>query len=245
MKPKPPAAIRRVPVISELALSDDRFEVVKPFKLSASGRDAIAASLGIPHLPPLMTSTLEAAISRYKAQSRLPLVTAGQNIAAIDVALSAADKFEASLRCFADLEHSGVGAKTAVPLSRPASEAITCIREFRAVAQSRKRELLTLSRRRLGAEHGPLGGLCSLIRFVFESAGHAPRKLRDREARTTLHDFALAVLEAAKIPHGDYFDHKARLDKLFSMSLQDDLLASRLRIEGEAMAPSKVRKMIP
>jgi hypothetical protein len=229
-KPKPPAALRRAPAIYELALSDDRFEITKPFKLSANGRDTIAASLGIRNLPPLMTSTLEAAISLYRAQSSLPFVTAGQNIAAIDAALSDADKFESSLRRFTE-KYSGVGAKTAAALNRPASEILSGIRKFRVAAQSRKGELLALGR--LGAEHGPLGTLCSTIRFVFESVGKWPGKL---------HDFALAVLEAARVPHGVDCDHMTRLDKLFSMESRDDLLANRLRAEIDSLAPSKVKK---
>jgi hypothetical protein len=166
-KPRPPAALRRVPVICDRPelLADDRFEIVKPFKLSCNGRDALALALGLSALPPLIASTLEEAISRFKAQSRVPFVTAGQNIAALDVALSAAAGFEASLRPFVDLKCSGVGDKTSKALNPTALEALSSLRKFRTDAQSRKEKLLTLGR--LGAEHGPLGGLCSLAKFVF------------------------------------------------------------------------------
>jgi hypothetical protein len=60
-KSVPPAAL--CPVFAE------------PFELSSDNRDEIAAALGLPHLPPPITRTLEAATAVYRMQTHLPLVT--------------------------------------------------------------------------------------------------------------------------------------------------------------------------
>jgi hypothetical protein len=72
-----------------------------------------------------------------------------------------------------------------------------------------------------------------LAKFVFEATGAAPKEL---------HAFVCEVLAAAKVPNDNYAEHPSRLDKLFSMELQDDLLAHRVREDFESTPPSKVRK---
>jgi hypothetical protein len=67
---------------------------------------------------------------------------------------------------FTDARHSGVGRKTVLALNAPACEVNASIRKFRIEAQARKEELRRY--KRFGAEHGPLGGLCALVRRLFE-----------------------------------------------------------------------------
>jgi hypothetical protein len=219
-KPVPPTEL--CPVIAE------RFE------LSADNRRDIAAALGLPGLPPPIVRTLEAGIARYKMQSRLPFVTVGKNVAAINEALEALDAAEKALRPFRDTSHSGVGSKTVHALNSSACEVHASIRKFRIEAQARREELRRY--KRFGAEHGPLGGLCALVRFVFEIVQEA----REAEPKKKLlRTFALAVLQAADIPCDDYHIHPSRMDKLFTPEIRDDKFAAQLHKEIESCFSAK------
>jgi hypothetical protein len=117
-------------------------------------------------------------------------------------------------------------------LNAPACEVNASIRKFRIEAQARKEELRRY--KRFGAEHGPLGGLCALVRRLFEIVQEA-RKAEPK--KDLLRTFARAVLEAAGIPCGDYYDHPSRMDKLFTPKMPDgpqtQLFTARLRQEIE------------
>jgi hypothetical protein len=211
--------------------------ITKPFELSDDARGEIAAALGLPGLPPPIVRTLEAGIARYKMQSRLPFVTVGENVAAIDEALKTFDATEKALRPFWDASHSGVGSKTVHALNPSACEVLAAIRKFRIDAQARKEELRRY--KRFGAEHGPLGGLCALVRFLFEIV----QKAREAEPKNELlRTFARAVLEAADISCDDYHIHPSRMDKLFTPEIRDDKFAAQLHQEIESWFPGKSRQ---
>jgi hypothetical protein len=167
-------------------------------------------------------------------QSGLPLVTVGGNIAAIDGALIALDKAEKALRHFTDVSRSGAGSKTVHALSPSACEVLASFGQFRTEAQARKKELRQY--KRFGAEHGPLGGLCAWVRFLFKTVQEAKEA---EPKKGQLRTFALAVLQAADIPCGDYYNHPRRMDKLFTPTIPDDqqtqLLSDQLRREIEVM----------
>jgi hypothetical protein len=217
-KPVPPAVLSPVSA--------------KPFKLSPDSRRNIAATLELPDLPSLMGQAIEWAIAVYKMQSSLPFVTVGENVAAINEALRAADVFEKTLRPFTDTRRSRVGSKTVHALNPSAGEALASIGKFRAEAQARKEELRQY--KRFGAEHGALGALGGYIRFLHDIVrGNSEAGPKQKLLRT----FALSVFEAAGIPCGDYYDHPSRMDKLFTPKMPDgpqtQLFTVRLRQEIE------------
>jgi hypothetical protein len=130
-----------------------------------------------------------------------------------------------------------VGSATVHALSPSCCEANAVHRKIRVAAQCRKEELLR--RKRFGAEHGALGGLCALVRFLFG----IDQEARDAEPRKNLlRKFALAVLQAADIPCDDYRVHPSRMDKLFSTEIRDEKFAVLLRqeIETYLAPPSEV-----
>jgi hypothetical protein len=83
------------------------------FRLPDADRRKIAAALGLQALTPALLSTLESSISRFKFQSPLPRVTAGQSVAAIDAALAVLEAADDALLPFTDLSISGIGGPTA------------------------------------------------------------------------------------------------------------------------------------
>jgi hypothetical protein len=201
--------------------------------LSPEGRREIAAALGMPSLPPLLARQLEGGIARYRVQSRLPLVTAGQSIAAIDEALEALDAAEKSLCRFTDTVRSGVGMRTVGALNPSACEIVASIRKFRHESAARKDELRKLPR--LGEAHGALGWLGSLVRFVFEAVHKADE---DDETAALAHKkqlrkFTLRVFEAAGIRCGRFRWHRSRLDKFLGPVIPEPSLAAEIDIKED------------
>jgi hypothetical protein len=203
--------------------------ILEPFELSTDSRREISAALGLRDLPLSMVRALEARISDYKMQLRLPSVSPGANIAAIDEALNTADAFEAALRPFTDQSHGGAGSKTVHVLRPFARDTLQPIM-FRLAALARRSELRRY--KRFGPEHGPLGGLCALVRFLFEITQEARKAPPKKEH---LHSFARAVLQAADISCDNYINHPSRLDKLFTPPIPDSpqtrLFIAELRLE--------------
>ena len=218
----------------------------EPFFLSDADRSKIATTLGLPKLPPLMLQMIEAGVARYRTQSERGIVSAGENIAAIDEALKAAKHLERALRPFTD-GNTGVGEKTFHELKPSASGLWVAITVFNAKASHRKGELRRLGR--LGVEHGPLGQLCALLHLLFKVAEEGRHDGGNSKSR--LRTFALAVFEASDIPCEDYHFHPARMDSLFGPPVLDDLqtqFVEQLRREIEELfaergqPPSKVQK---
>jgi len=164
-------------------------------------------------------NTIETGVALYRTNSKRGIVSAGENIAAIDEALKAAKDLELALRPFTD-GNTGVGAETFHELKSSASCLWVAITAFNAKASHRKRELRKLGR--LGAEHGPLGALCAWLRLLFKVAEEGRHDGLSRNSKKRLRAFALAVFEASGIPCEDYHCHPARLDKLFGLPEAND-----------------------
>jgi hypothetical protein len=226
-KALPPA--RLCPLPPELPARPDeaRKKIADTASLHVDDRRKIAAAIGLPDLTPSLLSTIEAGIYRYKLQSRLPAVTAEQNIAAIDAALAALKTAEGALLPFIDVLTSGVGGPTARALNPPALDVKAAISRFREVALSREEYLLGLPSP--GIRDVPLAWLGSLARFCFESAMADTDAAPDKERLRT---FAIAVFKAAGFRCERFDWHRNRVDKyLGGISFPETLLADKIRHE--------------
>jgi hypothetical protein len=205
---------------------------LKPFCLSNEDHKKIASILGLPRLPHSVVLCIEHGIALYKTLSSLPhQATIGENIAAIDEALKAADKFEKTLRRFTDTERSGAGAGTFHNLYPYAGICLVAVNEFRAVARVGKKELRQTGR--LGSEHGPLGALGRWLRLVFDVTEEVKQANPENKVER-LRAFGRAVFEVADIPCHDYYAHPSRMDPLFNGRVPD----------GRMRPPAELRQEI-
>jgi hypothetical protein len=227
----PPVSLCPLPPELPARPDEAREKIADIASLHVDDRRKIAAAVGLqdltPDLTPSLLSTIEAGIYLYKLQSRLPAVTAEQNIAAIDAALAALKTAEGALLPFIDVLTSGVGGPTARALNPPALDVKAAISRFREMALSRKEYLLGLPSP--GIRDVPLAWLGSLARFCFESAMADIDAATDKERLRT---FAIAVFKAAGF-HCEIFDwHRGRVDKyLGGISFPEILLADKIRHE--------------
>jgi hypothetical protein len=182
----------------------------EPFRFSDDGCRAIAVTLGLSGLPPLMAAFLECNIGNYKTNTRHGVkATLGENIAAIDEALNAADAIGKALMPFTRLESSGIGQGTYRALAPFAATLLEHLHTFRHKAKARREELVESPAL---PKNPQLGQLCLLLRAIYEAVEEA------RNASTNekeLRKFALSVMEAARIPRENYHDHPSRLTELF------------------------------
>jgi hypothetical protein len=178
---------------------------------------------------------IEHGIALYKILSPFPVITKGQNIAAIDEALKAADKFETTLRRFTDIE-SGVGAGVFHFLNPFASVCLAAMRVFCDAGQVKKKELRQTGRL---PKHIYLGGLCAWLRLVFDATEEVKRNDPATKIQR-LRALARTVFEVADIPCHDYYDHPSRMDPLFNCPLPDGRLRppAELRQEIAQMLPT-------
>jgi hypothetical protein len=226
-KALPPAILYPLPPELPARPDEARKKIADAASLHVDDRRKIAAAIGLPDLTPCLLSTIEAGIYRYKLQSRLPAVTAKQNIAAIDAALAALKTAEGALLPFIDVLTSGVGEPTARALNPPALDVKAAISRFREMALSRKDYFLGLPSP--GIRDVPLGWLGSLARECFESAMAATDAAPDKERLRT---FAIAVFKAAGARCGLFDLHRGRVDKyLGGISFPETLLADKIRHE--------------
>jgi hypothetical protein len=177
-----------------------------------------------------MVQCIEHGIALYKTLSSLPTAAVGQNIAAIDEALKAADKFEKTLRRFTDTWRSGVGASTFHNLYPYAGICLVAMNEFRAVARVGKKELRQTGRR--GPEHGPLGALGRWLRLVFDVTEEVKQANPENKVER-LRAFGRAVFEVADIPCHDYYAHPSRMDPLFNGRVPDGLMRPPAELRQE------------
>jgi hypothetical protein len=178
-----------------------------------------------------MVQCIEHGIALYKTVSSLPHhATIGENIAAIDEALKAADKFETTLRRFTDTERSGVGAGTFHNLYPYAGICLVAMNEFRAAAEVQEKKLRQTGR--LGPEHGPLGALGRWLRLVFDATEEVKQSSPKNKVER-LRAFGRAVFEVANIPCHDYYAHPSRMDPLFNGRVPDGLMRPPAELRQE------------
>jgi hypothetical protein len=175
-----------------------------------------------------MVQCIEHGIALYKTLSSLPAKTVGQNIAAINEARKAADKFEKTLRRFTDIWRSGVGAGTFNTLNPYAGICLVAMNEFRAAAEVQEKKLRQTGR--LGP--APLGGLGAWLRLVFDATEEVKQDNPENKVER-LRAFGRAVFEVADIPCHDYYVHPSRMDPLFNCPLPDGLMRPPAELRQE------------